>query len=144
VAELKDKAEKAGHKIAEKATEIGHKIGEKAEQAKDWAKETAHKAGNRIEEATQKTEHKVKEVFGEHGSTCCSVADIREHMDVYGSCGSRLGRVDRVDGNVIKLTKNGSPDGMHHVIPISWVSRVDNQVHLSKSCDEARREWKSE
>ena len=64
---IKDKAEKAGHKIAEKATEVGHKVGEKMEEAKDWAKETAHKVGNRVEETAQKAEHKVKEVFGDHG-----------------------------------------------------------------------------
>ncbi len=139
---IKDKAEKAGHKIAEKANEIGHKVGEKMEEAKDWAKETAHKVGNRVEETAQKAEHKVKEVFGEQGSASGSVADIREHMDVYGSCGNKLGRVDHVEGNVIKLTKNDSPDGMHHLIPTSWVTRVDSHVHLSKNCGDAKREWK--
>jgi hypothetical protein len=141
---IKDKAEKAGHKIAEKATEVGHKVGETVEKAKDWAKETAHKVGNRVEETTQKAEHKVKEVFGEHGSASGTVADIREHMDVYGSCGNKLGRVDHVQGNTIKLTKNDSPDGMHHFIPTSWVTKVDNHVHLSKNCGEAKSEWKSE
>jgi hypothetical protein len=141
---IKDKAEKAGHKVAEKATEIGHKVGEKVEVAKDWAKETAHKVGNRVEETVQKAEHKVKETFGESSSTHGSVASIREHMDVYGSCGNKLGRVDHVQGNSIKLTKNDSPDGQHHFIPTSWVARVDDHVHLSKGCGEAKREWKSE
>ncbi len=141
---IKDKAEKAGHKVAEKATEVGHKVGEKVEQVKDWAKETAHKAGHRIEETAQKAEHKVKEVFGGHGGAGGSVAAIREHMDVLGSCGNKLGRVDHVQGDTIKLTKNDSPDGMHHFIPTSWVARVDDRVHLSKNCGEAKREWKSE
>lgn len=141
---IKDTAEKAGHKIAEKATEVGHKVGETVEKAKDWAKETAHKVGNRVEETAQKAEHKVKEVFGAPGSTCGSVADIREHMDVLGSCGNKLGRVDHVQGKTIKLTKNDSPDGQHHFIPTSWVARVDDHVHLSKNCGEAKREWTNE
>jgi len=140
---IKDKAEKAGHKIAEKATEVGHKVGEKVEEARDWAKETAHKVANRVEETTQKAEHKVKEVFGEHGSAHGPVAAIREHMDVFGSCGNKVGRVDHVQGNTIKLTRNDSPDGLHHFIPTSWVTRVDSQVHLNRSRGEAEREWES-
>ena len=55
---IKDKAEKAGHKLAEKASEVGHKVGEKAsevghkvgekmEEAKDWVKEKAREVGIR-------------------------------------------------------------------------------------------------
>ncbi len=141
---IKDKAEKAGHKIAEKATEVGHRVEENMEKAKDWAKEAAHKVGNRVEEATQKVEHKAKEVFGGQGDAQGAWAGIREHMDVYGSCGNKLGRVDHVQGNMIKLTKNDSADGKHHFIPTSWVASVDSQVHLNKSCGEAKREWQSE
>src|SRR4051794_10271178 len=67
--------------------------------------------------------------------------DIREHMEVYGSCGNRLGRVDAVEGSSIKLTKDSARDGQHHYLPLEWVESVDNAVRLSKSCDEARREW---
>ncbi len=137
---FKDKVEEAGHKIAETATKVGHKVGEKVEEATDWAKEKAHQAGNRIEEGAQKVDHKAKEMFGSSDQSG-KVADIREHMDVIGSCGNKLGRVDRVEGSSIKLTRNDSPDGQHHLIPMSWVSRVDSQVHLSKNCGEAKREW---
>ena len=128
---IKEKAEAAGHKIAETATRVGNKVGEKVEEATDWAKEKAHKVGNRVEEAAQKVEHKAKETFGDScgsDSTCGagrSTSDIREHMDVIGSCGTKLGRVDHVQGSHIKLTKNDSPDGMHHLIPMSWVTQVD-------------------
>ena len=137
---FKDKVEEAGHKIAETATKVGHKVGEKVEEATDWAKEKAHQAGNRIEEGAQKVEHKAKETFGSSGQTG-TVAHVREHMDVIGACGNKLGRVDRVEGSFIKLTKLDSPDAQHHLIPTSWVSRVDSQVHLSKNCGEAKREW---
>ncbi len=141
---IKDKAQKAGHKIAEKAAEVGHKVGEKMEEGKDWMKETAHKVGHRVEETAQKVEHKAKEVFGESSGASNSGSAIREHMDVLGSCGNKLGRVDHVQGNTIKLTRNGSSDGQHHFIPTSWVSRVDEHVHLNKTCIQAKQEWQGE
>ncbi len=141
---IKDKAQKAGHKIAEKATEVGHKVAEKVEEGTDWAKETAHKVGHRVQEAAEKVEHKAHEVFGEEHGASSSAARIREHMDVIGSCGNRLGRVDHVQGDTIKLTRNGSSDGMHHFIPTSWVNRVDDHVHLNKTCVQAKQEWQSE
>lgn len=137
---FKDKVEEAGHKLAETATKVGHKVGETVEEAADWAKEKTHQVGNRLDEAAQKAEHKAKETFGETGPAG-TLADIREHMDVIGSCGNKLGRVDHVEGSHIKLTKSDSPDGQHHLIPTSWVSRVDSHVHLSKDCGEAKREW---
>jgi hypothetical protein len=70
------------------------------------------------------------------------IADIREHVDVIGSCGNKLGTVDHVMGDEIKLTKNDSPDRQHHLIPTSWVNRVDSQLHLSKNRGEAKRDWK--
>jgi hypothetical protein len=140
---LKEKAEAAGHKIAETATKVGHKVGEKVEEAADWAKEKSHQVGNRIEEVAQKAEHKAKEAFGDSCGATKTTADIREHMDVIGSCGNTLGKVDHVEGSQIKLTKNDSPDGMHHLIPMSWVKQVDAHVHLNKSCGEAAREWQT-
>ena len=137
---FKDKVEETGHKIAETATKVGHTVGEKVEKAADWAKEKTHEAGHKIEELSQKAEHKAKETFGESGPAG-TTADIREHMDVMGSCGNLLGKVDHVDGTHIKLTKHDSPDGQHHLIPLSWVQRVDSHVHLSKNCGEAKREW---
>lgn len=137
---MKDKLEDAGHKITETATKVGHAVAEKVEEATDWAKEKAHQVGNRIDETVQKAEHKAKETFGGPGPAG-TIANIREHMDVIGSCGNKLGKVDHVMGSEIKLTKNDSPDGQHHLIPTSWVSRVDEHVHLTKNCGEAKREW---
>jgi hypothetical protein len=137
---IKDKLEDAGQKVTEKATEVGHKVGEKMEEAADFAKEKAHQAGHRIEEAAAKVKHKIAPLAGIHGSAG-SFAGIREHMDVYGSCGNFLGKVDHVQGNSIKLTKNDSPDGKHHLIPMAWVARVDDHVQLNKDCGEAQREW---
>lgn len=56
---------------------------------------------------------------------------IRPHMPVKGSDGQHVGTVDHLDGDLIKLTKNDSPDGQHHYVPLSSVTRVDEHVHLS-------------
>jgi hypothetical protein len=64
-------------------------------------------------------------------------------MAVMGSCGNQLGTVDRVEGDSIKLTKSGSSDGQHHLIPTAWVSRVDEHVHLSKDCGDAKAQWRT-
>ena len=139
---FKDKVEDAGHKIAEKATEVGHKVGERVEEAADWAKEKAHQVGHRIEEAAQQVRHKVAALADSKGAVG-SPADIREHMAVYGACGNFLGTVDHVEGDRIKLTKGDSPDGQHHYIPVSWVAKVHDHIHLSKNCGEAKKEWQN-
>jgi hypothetical protein len=70
-----------------------------------------------------------------------SIEDIREHMDVYASCGTKIGKVDHVEGDSIKLTKNDSPDGQHHRIPLAWVAKVHDHIHLKKDHREVEREW---
>jgi hypothetical protein len=138
---LKDKVEDAGQKIAEKATEAGHRVSETVEEATDWAKEKAHEAGHRIEEVVQKVEHRTGVPLDQSKGATGSTADIREHMDVYGSDGNYLGKVDHVEGDQIKLTKNDSPDGQHHLIPLSWVAKVHDHIHLNRSSSEAQQAW---
>lgn len=70
-------------------------------------------------------------------------ADIKEHMEVVGSDGEHVGTVDRCEGaEAIKLTKNDpAAGGRHHFIPMAWVERVDDRVHLAPSGNEARSHW---
>ena len=65
---------------------------------------------------------------------------IAEHMPVVGSDGQRIGTVDAVEGESIKLTRHDMPDGQHHHVPLSWVSGVDQHVHLTKTRDDALRD----
>lgn len=78
---------------------------------------------------------------------------IRQHMMVHargagsmmGAQGVHIGTVDRLEGDQIKLTRDDSPDGRHHYIPLSWVERVDTQnnaVILRVNADEVRRGWR--
>ena len=67
---------------------------------------------------------------------------IKEHMPVLGANGEQLGTVDHLDPNdTIKLTRD--EQGQHHWIPLSWVSRVDEHVHVDRPGDQAMREWSS-
>ena len=66
---------------------------------------------------------------------------IAEHMDVIASDGAKIGTVDHLDGERIKLTKSASPDGQHHFIPLAWVDHVDTHVHLNKPHAEAMAGW---
>jgi hypothetical protein len=68
---------------------------------------------------------------------------IREHMEVICSNGGPFGKVDHVEGDYIKLTKTDSPDGQHHWIPLSWVARVDEHVHVDRPGEQAMQEWLS-
>jgi hypothetical protein len=68
--------------------------------------------------------------------------DIKEHMDVLAADGEKIGTVDHLEGaDKIKLTKSDSPDGKHHLIPLSFVDHVDTHVHLNKPAREVRSQW---
>jgi hypothetical protein len=139
----KQQAEDAAHKVAEKASEVGRKVGEKAEEAVDWVKEKAHQAGDRIEEAVEAVRHPDAARLSESTGPVGSLFDIKDHMSVYASCGKFVGKVDHVEGDRIKLTKNDSPDGMHHYIPTSWVAKVHDHIHLNKNSQEVEGQWRS-
>jgi hypothetical protein len=63
---------------------------------------------------------------------------IREHMPVIASCGKRIGTVDRVEGESIKLTKSApAAHGEHRYIPLEWVESVNEHVRLNKNSEEA-------
>jgi hypothetical protein len=58
---------------------------------------------------------------------------IRQHMKVVGADGRQIGKVDRVEGEQIKLTKSDSADGQHHVINVADVADIkDDEIRLSK------------
>jgi hypothetical protein len=65
---------------------------------------------------------------------------IRPHMPVVGSEDAEFATVDHVEGyGQIKLSKDD--DGQHHYIPLSWVTSVDDRVHIDRPQDQAKREW---
>ena len=75
-----------------------------------------------------------------------NASQIREHMEVTGSDGQRVGTVDKVEGNRIKLTKNDpQAQGQHRYIPLDMVESVErNAVRLNISAEQARRQATSD
>ena len=72
-------------------------------------------------------------------------SEIREHMEVVGSDGGHVGRVDKVMGDEIELTKLDLGAGLrHHMIPITWVEQIDQDtVRLNKTKDAAKAAWRT-
>jgi len=64
---------------------------------------------------------------------------IQEHMDVVGSDGETVGKVDCVKGDRIVLTKSDSEDNRHHSFDCSLIETVEgNQVRLQVPAEEAK------
>ena len=58
---------------------------------------------------------------------------IKEHMEVADCNGQHIGTVDDVKDDAIKLTKSDSDDGMHHMISLEDVEKIDdNRVYLKQ------------
>ena len=65
--------------------------------------------------------------------------NIKPHMPVLCSNDKQFATVDHMDGNFIKLTKDDQ--GQHHWLPMDWVTRVDEHVHVDRPGEQAMREW---
>jgi hypothetical protein len=66
--------------------------------------------------------------------------DVREHMQVIDAEGVPLGKVDKIEGDRIKLTRDssgaGSHEGHHHYIPAGLVADVEgDSVRLSATLE---------
>ena len=68
------------------------------------------------------------------------LSQIQPHMELFGADGVRLGTVDKVEGERIKMTKadSGSHRHHHHYISGGLVAAVEgNAVRLSANADNA-------
>lgn len=51
--------------------------------------------------------------------------------------GVRVGSVDHVDGEYLKLNRKDADDRAHHWIPLDWIDKIDEQaVFLNHSASE--------
>jgi len=71
-------------------------------------------------------------------------SQIREHMEVVGSDGGHVGKVDHVTAGDIELAKFDFGSGLkHHLIPMTWVDHVEeDKVCLSLTKDAAKAAWR--
>jgi hypothetical protein len=66
---------------------------------------------------------------------------IKKHAQVVGLDDQVLGKVDHVQGQSLKLTKDDT--GKHHLIPLDWIDRIDDKVHVNKPADEVQKSWQT-
>jgi len=65
---------------------------------------------------------------------------IKPRMPVVCSNDGQFAMVDHLEGrDLIKLAKDER--GVHHYIPLSWVTSVDDKVHVERPGAQAMREW---
>ena len=70
-------------------------------------------------------------------------SQIHEHMEVVGSDGGHVGKVDKVQGDQIELAKFDFGSGFkHHLIPITWVETIqDGKLCLNLTKEAAKAGW---
>jgi len=74
------------------------------------------------------------------------LGQVREHMEVVGSDGEHVGKVDKIAGDRLILAKS-DPDagGAHHSISCSAIDKIDNgRVILDSKAADAKRHWQNE
>jgi hypothetical protein len=69
-----------------------------------------------------------------------SIDQVREHMQIIDAEGTPVGKVDGIEGDRIKLTRDssgsGSHEGHHHYIPAGLIAEVEgDNVRLSARLD---------
>jgi hypothetical protein len=70
---------------------------------------------------------------------------VTEHMEVVGSDGTHVGKVDKVGGDRIILAKSDpNAGGMHHSVPCGWVESVEDKVILNRTASSATDSWRNE
>ncbi len=70
-------------------------------------------------------------------------AQIKPDTPVVCSEDGQFAVVDHMEGaETIKLKKDKK--GQHHYIPLSWVTEVDEKVHVDRPGDQAMKDWSTE
>ena len=61
---------------------------------------------------------------------------------VLGSDGGMVGTVQGLHGDHIHVQPTApAPDAPEHTVPLSWVTRVDDHVHLNRPAAQVRETW---
>ena len=74
--------------------------------------------------------------MGGEGGQSDLVSQVREDMTVVGPDGETVGRVDKVEGGQIKLTRHDSADGQHHYLDPGQIETVEgDEIRLAQTPD---------
>ena len=73
------------------------------------------------------------------------LGQAREQMDVVGSDGEPIGKVERIAGDRVILSKSDSPDGRQHSIPCTMIERIEgDRVTLGCTAEQAQTQWRDD
>jgi hypothetical protein len=65
---------------------------------------------------------------------------VRDGLQILGSDGGMIGRVDAIEQHRLRLHSTAAPEG-HYYIPSHWIDHVDDHVHLNVTAATARERW---
>lgn len=69
-----------------------------------------------------------------------SATQIKSKTPVVCSNNAQFAVVDHMEGTeTIRLAKDDK--GQAHLIPLKWVTKVDDKIHIDRPGDQAMREW---
>jgi hypothetical protein len=69
---------------------------------------------------------------------------IQKAMQILGSDGGYIGKVDAIDGKSIRVAyEDPEGGGDYHFLPMAWVKSVDEAVHLNRSVEEMMQTWET-
>jgi len=95
---------------------------------------------NRQDKHWEKSEITNYEAARHFADDAVDPSDIRPHMPVVCSEDGQFAVVDRMESpDTIKLARDERRQ--HHYIPLSWVTLVDDKVHIDRPAKQAMREW---
>jgi hypothetical protein len=69
--------------------------------------------------------------------------NTREGMEVIGSDGGMVGRVKGLHGDHIHVEPTAPVHSGDHTVPLAWVARADDHVHLDREAALVRDTWGS-
>ena len=115
----------------------------------EWRRRRIEELDRDYEDYLHETQSSFDREFGawreRRGEQRKSVGRVAEHMEVVGSDGTHVGKVDRVRGDTIVLTRSDpAAGGVHHAIPCGWVQSVDDKVTLNLTGEQATERWRED
>lgn len=66
---------------------------------------------------------------------------ILRGMEVVDRARAHVGIVEQHEGTGFKLSHRDAPDHHHHYIPLHWVAKLDQMVHLNRAAADVFDTW---
>ncbi|MFP5329206.1 MAG: DUF2171 domain-containing protein [Alphaproteobacteria bacterium] len=113
-----------------------------------WRRRQLDELDRDYDEFRRENQHRFENEFGTWRENRMKkrsmLGQVHAHMDVVGSDGETVGKVDCVKRDRIILTKADSDDNRHHAIHCAMVDSIEgDQVKLEIPAEEAKSRWET-